>query len=196
LEQLDERTLIRRTGAGDETAFAELVRRHQRSVERLAARMLPDARDREEVCQDVFLRVFRRIGEFRGDSSLATWINSIAYRTCLNRLEGRDAPIPGSQLGSGAGSSPFPDGIARSGRSPEEDLDRSERQRLIERALGELRPDYRAAVTMYHLEGMTVAEVSEAMDVPEGTVKSHLYRARRQLRSLLAEATGAGGPSS
>lgn len=185
--QLDERTLIRRVEAGDEAAFVALVQRHRRSVERLAARMLPDARDREEVCQDVFLRVFRKIGDFRGESRLSTWINSIAYRTCLNRLEGRDAPVPGSQLKPESGPGRFPDGFATGRRSPEDDLERSERRRAIEGVLAELRPEYRAAITMYHLEEMTVAEVSEAMDLPEGTVKSHLYRARRELRIRLAE---------
>jgi RNA polymerase sigma-70 factor (ECF subfamily) len=186
VEQLDERTLIRRVEAGDEAAFAELVRRHQRSVERLAARMLPDARDREEICQDVFLRVFRKIGDFRGDSRLSSWINSIAYRACLNRLEGRDAPVPGSQVGPDPGSGSFPDGIASDNRSPEDEMERSERRRVVEATLAELRPEYRAALTMYHLEGMTVTEVSEAMDLPAGTVKSHLYRARRELRVRLA----------
>lgn len=187
MEQCEERELIRRVEAEDEAAFEELVRRHQRMVERLAARMLPDARDREEVCQDVFLRVFRRIGSFRGESRLATWINSIAYRTCLNRLEGREAPTPGSQLGRDRDGGWFPDAIAADGPSPAERTERREVRNVVEAAIGELRPDYRAAITMYHLEGMSVAEVSEAMDVPEGTAKSHLYRARRRLKELLME---------
>lgn len=191
MEQLGERELIRRVEAEDEAAFEELVRRHQRMVERLAARMLPDARDREEVCQDVFLRVFRRIGSFRGDSRLATWINSIAYRTCLNRLEGREVPVAGSQLGSEREGSWFPAGIEADEPSPAERMERREVRDLVEAAIGELRPDYRAAITMYHLEEMSVAEVSEAMGVPEGTVKSHLHRARHRLKELLMETVDA-----
>ena len=188
MSQLDETELVRRVGAGDENAFEELVRRHQRMVERLAARMLPDARDREEVCQEVFLRVFRRIGEFRGESRLSTWINSIAYRTCLNRLDGRRAPVPGSQVGDGEGRDWFPDGIEADMPSPAERVERTEVRTVIERALAGLRPEYRAVITMYHLEELTVAEVSEATGLPEGTVKSHLYRARRELKERLTEA--------
>lgn len=187
MEQLEERELIRRVEAEDEAAFEELIRRHQGMVERLAARMLPDARDREEVCQDVFLKVFRRIGSFRGESRLSTWIDSIAYRTCLNRLEGREAPVPGSQLGSQREGGWFPAGVEADDPSPAERAERREVREVIEAAIGGLRPDYRAAITMYHLEGMSVAEVSEAMDVPEGTVKSHLYRARSRLKELLME---------
>lgn len=190
MEQVDEAELVRRVEAGRASAFEELVRRHQRSVERLAARMLPDARDREEVCQDVFLKVFRKIDQFRGDSSLATWINSIAYRTCLNRLEGREEPVPGSQLGTVDGRAWFPDAVEAEGDSPAERAERNHERRAVRRAVRELRPQYRAAVAMYHLEGMTVAEVSEAMDLAEGTVKSHLYRARKELREALAGALG------
>lgn len=185
MERVDEGELIRRVEAGDEAAFEELIRRHQSMVERLAARMLPDVRDREEVCQDVFLRVFRRIGEFRGESRLATWINTIAYRTCLNRLEGRDDPVPGSQLGPDRDSRRFTDRIEAHGPSPAERAERSEVRDVIERAIAELRPEYRAAITMYHLEEMPVVEIAEAMDLPEGTVKSHLYRARRRLKDRL-----------
>lgn len=185
MERVDEGELIRRVEAGDEAAFEELVRRHQSMVERLAARMLPDVRDREEVCQDVFLRVFRRIGEFRGESRLATWINTIAYRTCLNLLEGRDDPVPGSQLGPDQDSRPFADRIEADGPSPAERAERSEVRDVIERAIAGLRPEYRAAITMYHLEEMPVVEIAEAMGLPEGTVKSHLYRARRRLKDRL-----------
>lgn len=187
MDQVGEPELVRRVEAGSEPAFEELVRRHQRQVERLVARMLPDARDREEVCQDVFLKVFRKIGSFRGESRLSTWINSIAYRTCLNRLEGREDPVPGSQLGPDRRRNPFPAGVESRGPSPNERAERAEVREVLERAMRELRPAYRAAVAMYHLEDMTVAEVAEAMGLAEGTVKSHLYRARRELRDRLVE---------
>lgn len=174
--------------AGDEAAFEELVRRHQRSVERLAARMVPDARDREEVCQDVFLKVFRNIEDFRGDSRLSTWINSIAYRTCLNQLEGREEPVPGSQVGSDRGTDCFPAGVEGDEPSPAETAERNRVRRLIRRAIRTLRPRYRAAVTLYHLEDMTVAEVAETMELAEGTVKTHLFRARKELKVRLVDA--------
>lgn len=173
--------------AGDEAAFEELVRRHQRSVERLATRMLPDARDREEVCQDVFLKVFRNIEDFRGESRLSTWINSIAYRTCLNRLEGRERPVPGSQVGSGRGADWFPAGVQGDDPSPAETAERNRVRSTIRRAIRTLRPRYRAAVTLYHLEDMTVAEVAEAMELAAGTVKTHLFRARKELKDRLVD---------
>lgn len=191
--QLDESELIRRVEAGDEAAFEELVRRHRGSVERLAARMLPDPRDREEACQDVFLKVFRKIGTFRGESRLATWIDSIAYRTFLNRLEGREAPVPGSQLGTGEGRDWFPAGIADEDAAPEERAERSELRSILERAIRRLRPAHRAAITLYHLEGRTVAEIAESLDRAEGTVKSHLYRARRELKEILSETVDVEG---
>lgn len=190
MEPEEERQLVRRVAAGSEAAFEELVREHQGRVERLVARMLPDERDREEVCQDVFLKVYRHIGDFRGESRLSTWIGSIAYRTCLNRLQGRERPVPGSQIGapaSDARRAPFPEGFAHGGPSPAEDAERAELRAFLEEALASLRPDYRAVVSFYHLEGMPVAEVAEATGLPEGTVKSHLYRARREMKERLLE---------
>lgn len=187
MEEVDEAELVRRVEAGDEAAFEELVRRHRRSVERLAARMLLDPRDREEVCQDVFLQVYRKIGDFEGRSRLVTWINSIAYRACLGCLEGRDTAIPGSQLTADGGREWFPDGLEGDMPSPARRAERTELRQAIRDAIGTLRPEYRAAVTMYHLEGMTVEEVAEAMSLPEGTAKSHLYRARSAIKDQLLD---------
>lgn len=190
-----DRELVDRVLAGDRDAFAALVERHRRLVARVVGRLVDDARDREEVAQDVFLKVYRGLPDFRHEASLSTWIARIAYHTAINRLRGEDREIRAADLegpdgGHGAEAGPLAT-VADDAPGPAEEMERRRLKRRVRETVRDLRPEYRAAVTLYHLEGMSVGQVSEAMELPEGTVKSHLYRARRELKERLL-ATGAG----
>lgn len=186
----DEARLIRRVRSGERDAFVELVERYQGLVAHIVGRMVRDPRDRQELCQDVFLRVHGGLGDFRGESKLSTWIGRIAYRLCLNHLERRTPPVPASHVGpegGRVGREPWLAGVASWDPDPEEETIREELRAFLRRRIRALRPQYRAAVTLYHLEGMTVGEVASILQLPEGTVKSHLHRARNQLKTGLLE---------
>lgn len=173
--------LIDRVLAQDCDAFAELVRRHERLVAHMVFRMVAEPRDREELCQDVFLRVYQRLHLFEGRSKLSTWIARIAYRTCLNHLEKRPPNWVALDDAEAAEIETSSD------TSAVDALMTDELNAFVRASVQRLPPAYRAAVTLVYLDDMTVAEVSEVLEMPEGTVKSHLFRARRLLRQWLLE---------
>lgn len=179
--QQAEDALLRRVRGGDRAAFVALVREHQRLVERVVARLLDDPRDREEACQDVFLRVHRGIGGFRGDAPLAAWIARIAHHTAVNRMKRRraDRPVRDSDDAVSSLLTSDPDPLAEAAAG--------EVRALVHRELAELPATERTMLTLYHLQEMPVREIALALEMPEGTVKSHLFRARRRLKRRLLE---------
>jgi RNA polymerase sigma-70 factor (ECF subfamily) len=176
-----EREVIDRVLAGDRSAFEELVRRYQRLVAHLVARMVDDPRDREEICQDVFLRVHRRLGTFRGESKLSVWIARNAYRTALNRLEQRRLLL----LDDLAARDAARETAAAAAPTPLEEVEAEEVRSFLRREIGALPPHHRAVVTLYHLEGLGIAEIAQVTGRPEGTIKSDLFRARARLKERL-----------
>ena len=144
-----------------------------RRVFRLAARMVGE-RDAADLTQDVFLRVFQKIDQFRGDSRFETWLHRISVNECLQLLRRRRKRDEKRLLGEPGGNSERPG-------------ERLERQDLLEQALAQLEPDVRSVFLLREVEGMDYAEIAEAAQIPEGTVGSRLNRARRRLREILTE---------
>ena len=186
-----ERELVERVLDGEREAFLTFIDRYERLVKHVVFRMVDDERDREELCQDVFVRAYRYLDGFRFESKLSTWLARIARNTCLNHLEKKDMPLY-------ADHAPAPDGEPTDARTalnrvPDTDADVAEtatdreRQDLVREGIQTLAEHYRTALTLYHLEGMSVAQISDIMDNPEGTVKSHLYRGRKKLKDWLME---------
>ena len=169
----EDRELAARVLAGDAAAFRELVRRHQRLVAHLVFRMVRDPADREELCQDVFFRVYRKLHGFRGEARLSTWIARVAYRTCLNHLERKGLADDGTEPA---------EELPCEGESPVETLAAEELRAFVRERVAALPLPYRTVVTLHHLEEMSVREISEVTGAPPGTVKSHLFRARALLR--------------
>jgi RNA polymerase sigma-70 factor (ECF subfamily) len=185
--EVDQADLVRRTLEGDREAFVEMIRAHERLVGRIVARMVRDPRDREELCQDVFLRVHRGLSRFRAEATLATWIARIAYRACLNHLRVRDPHRYENEAETGSGDAAAAVLLAAPtpAPGPADQAASGELRRTVREAVDTLPPAYRALVTLHHLEGFSVREVAEVMELPEGTVKVYLSRARRQLRAWL-----------
>jgi RNA polymerase sigma-70 factor (ECF subfamily) len=192
VQGLSERALVERILDGDRAAFVEFVERYERLVQHVVFRMIDDERDQEELCQDVFVRAYRYLDDFRFESKLSTWLARIARNTCLNHLEKKQMPLYADHAGTGAGDGPrdarealnrVPDDAG----GPDEDASERDRRALIRRELDALVEHYRTALTLYHLEGMSVKQIAQVMDNPEGTVKSHLYRARKKLKDRLQE---------
>jgi RNA polymerase sigma-70 factor (ECF subfamily) len=172
--------LSRRCREGDPEGWRELVRRHSPMVYRLALRMLGAGADADDACQETFLRVHRSFDSFDPTRPLEPWIARIAHNVCLRRLGATSRkvmdPTEPSQL----------QGMEDDRESgPEERAARGEAGELLEAALGELRAQDRAIVLMRYREGLSLAEVAEATEMPVNTVKTRLYRARGALRRLL-----------
>ena len=176
-DEHDERALIERCRAGDDTAFGELVDLHKNLVYGLVYRMVSDRSQVEDLAQDVFLKVHRGLPYFRGEARLSTWIYRIVQNVCAGARSRRGPDVSldqedssGRRLDPGAADGAFGD------------LELRDR---LEKAIGQLAEPQRLLIAAHYLDGVQYEALAEALDIPLGTVKTHLYRAKKRLRELL-----------
>jgi RNA polymerase sigma-70 factor, ECF subfamily len=177
--------LVQRHRYGDREAFSEVYRDYEATVYNLALRMAGDPFDAADLTQEVFLRVYRHLGKFRGRSSLKTWIFRIAVNHCRSRLGRRRRP---EQLPTGPDGDverPIPDPA----RGPEERTLAGDAARRVERALAALPLEFREAVVLRDLEEMAYDEIAAVLGVRIGTVRSRIARGRQRLRGALEDET-------
>ena len=174
--------------AGDRDAFDALVRRHQARTYNFVRAMVRDEAEAEDLTQDVFVRVWKSIGRFRGDSAFSTWLFRIAVNVARTHLARRARWRPFSRPASD--EAPGAPAEAEDPPSPERLEDDVVRRDAIDRALATLSPDLREAVTLRDVEGLEYREIARALDIPLGTVESRIFRARQRLRPLLAPLVG------
>jgi len=180
----EEASLVRLAQAGDSRAIMTLVERYQGTVYRFGRRMCPSEPDAEDVLQETLLTLVQKIGEFRGDASLSSWLFTIVRSRC--RLRRRRADRQASSVGSEPlDSSPRPD----------ETVSALELRGIVEAAVSELEPKYREVLLLRDVEGLSAAEVGEALRLSVAAVKSRLHRARAQVRELVERALAARGVS-
>ena len=174
MEDVHERELVERCRSGDERAFQELVDRHKDLVFALIARTVQDRSRAEDLAQDVFLRIHRGLPYFRGEARLSTWIYRIVANVCLQDHDRapRTSPLDESRDAQA---------VAVADR---QFTDLEVRDRL-EKAIARLPANYRLLIAAHYLQGVRYEELSEALQLPLGTVKTQLYRAKQQLRRLL-----------
>lgn len=185
-----EGALIQRCAGGDEIAFAELVGDHQRMVIQLALNLLGDRDEALDLSQEVFLRVFRTIGRFRGQSSLKTWIYRIAVNQARNRHRFWRRRHRADQVSLDAHVATHGDFRSGSESGPDRVLAQKELAARLERALADLPFDQRTAIVLREVDGLSYEEIAYSLGVAVGTVKSRLTRARQTLRLQLREARG------
>jgi RNA polymerase sigma-70 factor (ECF subfamily) len=183
-----EAALIQRCAAGDEIAFAELVAGHQRMVVQLAMNLLSDRDEALDLSQEVFLRVFRTIARFRGQSTLRTWIYRIAVNQARNRHRFWRRRHRADQVSLDAHVATH--GEFRSGAEagPDRVLAQKELAARLQSALDALPFDQRTAIVLREVDGLSYDEIAYSLGVAVGTVKSRLTRARQTLRIELREA--------
>ncbi len=174
----DDAGFVERLRAGEGRAFEELVRLYQHRVFGVAVRMLGNGAEAEEVAQEVFLRVHRAIGEFRGEAKLSTWLYTIASRLCLTRLGAGDRR-------HGREGEETLERLANGHADPAVTLERSEVEAALHRAIAELPEERRIVVVLRDLEGLAYEEIAAVLDLPLGTVRSRLHRARLDLKDKL-----------
>jgi RNA polymerase sigma-70 factor (ECF subfamily) len=182
--------LVRRFKDGDREAFSEIVRRYQDRVYSLCMRWLGDPALAEEVAQDVFFAAFRSLGSFRGDARFSTWIFRVAVNHCKNRElyrrrrgHGRTESIDGQADDDDAAP---PRQYAAEGPGTDALIHQAEADRQLQAALDALEEDQRQIILLRDVEDLSYEEIAEILDLPKGTVKSRLHRARSELaRKLL-----------
>ena len=186
---MDSETLAARARAGDEAAFTALVELHQEQIYRLALRMTGSREDAADLTQETFLRAWRGLASFHGESAFSTWLYRLCSNACVDFLR-RRARRPAVSLtvaedddGEGERIRDIPDDRP----SPEEEAERSERLDALRTALARLSDDHREILVLRELEGLSYAEIADTLGLEEGTVKSRIARARLALRKLLLE---------
>ena len=183
----EERALIERCKRGDLAAFNDLVRKYEKQVYNFAYRLTGNYDDANDVAQDAFLRVFNAIGTFRGDASFSTWLFRITTNVFLDERK-RAKAHPHTSLDEylELDESSVARQIEDPSPTPEAVLEEGERAQLLQEAIGGLSPDQCAVVTLYHGQQKSYEEIAEIMDLPIGTVKSRLNRARLALKEKLS----------
>jgi RNA polymerase sigma-70 factor (ECF subfamily) len=175
MEPDHERELVERCRRGEVGAFEELVERYKNLVFAMITRTLPDRSQTEDLAQDVFLRIHRGLPYFRGEARLSTWIYRIVVNVCTQ------------DRGRGMSSVSLDDANARVSTPAAADrhADDLELRDRLEKAIAQLPAQYRLLIAAHYLRGVQYEELAEAMNMPLGTVKTQLHRAKRQLRMLL-----------
>lgn len=175
---IGDRELAARCAAGDTDAFESLYRQHANRLYNLACRMAGPSMA-EDLVQEVFLQAFRKLGSYRGESSLGTWLYRLTLNRCLDYLRSR-----GGQADRVTGSLDAEDAdpVAAPGRPSESNAARID----LERAIEQLPPSYRATFVLHDIEGYQHDEIARLLGIAEGSSKSLLHKARLRLRALLA----------
>jgi RNA polymerase sigma-70 factor, ECF subfamily len=185
---LEDHRLVSALQAGEERAYEQLIERFQNPVYNLAYRLLNDQADASDVAQEVFLKIFRNVGNFRGDSSLRTWV----YRIAVNESHNRRRWLFRHRRGETGIDETFEDSDGRekplmdSGETPFDFTVNREASILLEEALADINPVFRAALVLREIEDMSYDEIADILEVSIGTVKSRIVRGREALRRNLA----------
>jgi RNA polymerase sigma-70 factor, ECF subfamily len=177
----EDRILITRASRGDVEAFSKLVRVHSALVRGVALRML-GSQEAQDASQEVWVRVWANIKGFRGESAFSTWLHRIAINTCLT-FRRKESRRRAREVEEGTTYLSEPSGDA----DPEEAALDAERRGEIQAALGNVRAEHRAAMVMRHMEGLSCAEISEVLGVPDGTVKGWASRGRAAMLASLTQ---------
>jgi RNA polymerase sigma-70 factor, ECF subfamily len=184
-QDTDEK-LVARVQQGDKRAFDLLVLKYQHKIIAIISRFVRDSAEVHDVAQEAFIKAYRALGNFRGDSAFYTWIYRIAVNTAKNHLVSRgrrppstDVDVDDAEFLNGA------DGL-RDNTSPEHELMKDQLEQVVYKAIQSLPEDLRTALTLREMEGMSYEEIAEVMDCPVGTVRSRIFRAREAVDRHIA----------
>ncbi len=188
--KVDDRKLAAQAAKGRDAAFRELLCRYERPVFSLIFRMVRDRALAEDLAQETFIRAFRAINSYNPRYKFSSWIFKIANNHTIDHLRKRrldTVSIDGSPHAvTGEEEAQTRLVVESTGEAPDRYVEQRELGSQIEQAIGELRPEYRTVVLLRHIEGHSYEEIADIMDLPLGTVKTYLHRARAELKGLLA----------
>jgi len=185
--------IVQEVRSGDARSFRRLVKMHESQAMTLAVRVLKSREEAEEIVQDAFVRAFRNLHQFRGEAKFGTWLHRIVYNLCMTKVSRRRNDRLHQSLDEPGIDLPLADESASSGL---EQLQDRELRQYLTKAVDELPEKLRTVVTLFYVHEMKYNEICTVMDLPEGTVKTYLFRGRAMLRkkfssSLMKEVTAA-----
>jgi RNA polymerase sigma-70 factor (ECF subfamily) len=185
-----DRQLVARVQKGDQRAFDMLVLKYQHKILGLISRYVHDADEVQDVAQEAFIKAYRALPNFRGESAFYTWLYRIAINTAKNHLVSRSRRPPGTDVEIEDAEYYEGGGALREVETPENALFGAELKAVVERAIGELPEDLRTAVTLREFDGLSYEDIADIMDCPVGTVRSRIFRAREAIDKRVQEQIG------
>lgn len=184
-----DQALVLRVQQGDKAAFDLLVRKYQHKIGGLISRYIADWSECQDVAQETFIRAYRALANFRGDSQFYTWLYKIAVNTAKNHLVAQKRRPPSEDIDAGDAVQYQSGDRLRNTDTPEHELLRQEIERTVTDTVDQLPEELRTAISLREVDGLSYEEIAEAMDCPIGTVRSRIFRAREaidvKLRPLL-----------
>ena len=181
--------LVDRVLRGDTNAFKAIIKNTERLITQIIFKMIPDAEDRKDIAQDIYLKTFQKLASFKFQSKLSTWIGQIAYNTCINHLEKKKLLLIENNNDNNESDDEVLE-ITNKKISPfnnetEKIIFKKQLSEILKREIDKLSPVYRTLITLYHNEELNYSEIAAIMELPEGTVKNYLFRARKTLKNNL-----------
>jgi RNA polymerase sigma-70 factor, ECF subfamily len=193
-ERSVDQQLVQRVQHGDKTAYDVLVLKYQHKLSKVIGRYIHDPSEAQDVAQEAFIKAYRALNSFRGDSAFYTWLYRIAINTAKNHLVALGRRPPGGDIDAQEAEQYDGAGGLREYDTPERLALKDEIQTTIQQAIDDLPEDLRMAIVLRELEGMSYDEIAVTMECPIGTVRSRIFRAREaidnRLRPLLDETSG------
>ncbi|MDH3948678.1 MAG: RNA polymerase sigma factor RpoE [Gammaproteobacteria bacterium] len=188
-EQNTDQALVERVQSGDKKAFDLLVLKYQQRIMKVLSRYVRDPSEVQDLAQEAFIKAYRALPNFRGDSAFYTWLYRIAINTAKNFVVAQGRRPPNDDIEATEAEQYDGESALKDYASPEREALRDEIKETVFKAIDELPQDLKTAITLRELEGMSYEEIAETMDCPIGTVRSRIFRAREaidsQLRPLL-----------
>ncbi len=185
-----DQEIVAQAREGREAAYRELIRRYERPVFSLILRMVRDHQLAEDLAQETFIKALNAIASYRPEFKFSSWIFKIANNAAIDHLRRRELDTLSIDGAPHATSADDIEATALQvgdrGESPLAELEARELGTAIERAIGQLRPEYRSCIMLRHVEGLAYEEIAQLLDLPLGTVKTYIHRARHELRDILA----------
>ena len=177
--------LVKRVQRGDKTAFDLLVRKYQHRIGAVIGRFVPDHAEAQDIAQESFIRAYRALGNFRGDSQFYTWLYRIAVNTAKNHLVAMKRRPPTADIAAEDAEHLSGGGRLHDHDTPEHELLREEIAREVSATVAALPEELRQAITLREMDGLSYEEIAETMDCPIGTVRSRIFRAREAIDARL-----------
>jgi len=187
---LPDQLLVERILRGNTNAFGEIIKKTEGLVAQIVFKMINNPEDRKDISQDIYLKAFHHLANFKFQSKLSTWIAQITYNTCLNWLEKKKLVLPGNRH-----EEKEPDdeetswtnnrSLNATDNNIETSIFRKELAEILQSGIEMLSPIYKILITLYHNEELSYEEIGQITELPEGTVKNYLFRARKKLKENL-----------
>jgi len=185
---LKEKELIKLILRGNVKLFEEIIKQYQRLVLSIVIQFVNDKFDREDVCQEIFIKVYQNLAGFNFNSKLSTWIGKITYNHCINYVNKNSRFLTMQSIDEIKKNDTdyyIEDFFCDSYNTISEDYESKEIHKLLKNYIGKLPKLYQTILNLYHIQEMSYKEISEILSLPEGTVKSYLFRSRKKLKEKL-----------